>query len=297
VSQLKILITSLLFVLSAFAIEPSVSPQWLNKHLNDANLRIIEVSDSGSHEFEHIPNALNTDISKWRMKQDTYHLVRPAKEIQNEIQRLGIDEKSEVVLYAPITEPKDLFKVTYIFWALQYHGITNVALLEGGLNQWIKASLPLSDTLSKPHTSHYKVTRNPNLIADKDYVLKHLSKIPMIDARPSDKYLGITHTATVKRDGHIKGAMSYTWSYSIDKHYMLKDKTKLATLFKEGYGLDKNQDVVVYCTGGLATSFNYYVLSGILGYKNIRLYDASMKEWGNRKETPMTSYRYEVFSK
>lgn len=294
---MKTLITSLIFALNVFAIDPSVSPQWLYKHLDNTNLRIIEVSDSGSHEFEHIPNALNTDISKWRMEKGNYHLVRPQEEIQKEIQRLGIDERSEVVLYAPITEPKDLFKTSYIFWALHYHGITNVALLDGGLNRWIKESLPLSDTLSKSYTSHFKVTQNPNLVADRDYILKHISKIPMIDARSGDKYLGITHTASVQRDGHIQGAMSYTWNYSLDHDYLLKDKTKLATLFKEGYGLDKDQDVVLYCAGGLTTSFNYYVLSGVLGYKNIRLYDASMKEWGNREDTPMTSYHYEVFLK
>jgi thiosulfate/3-mercaptopyruvate sulfurtransferase len=294
---MKKMIVSLLFALSAFAIEASVSPQWLNQHLNDANLRIIEVSDNGSYDFEHIPNALNTSISKWRMKQGSYLLVRPQDDIQKEIQRLGIDEKSEVVLYAPITTPKDLLKASYIFWALQYHGITNVALLDGGLNRWKKESLPLSEASSKSHPSDYKVTRNPDLVADREYVLKHLAKIPMIDARPSDKYLGITPTDTVERDGHIQGAMSYSWNYSVDAQYGLKDTTKLAKLFKEGYGLDKDQEVLVYCTGGLETSFNYYVLSGVLGYKNIRLYDASMKEWGNREDTPMTSYQYEVFSK
>ena len=119
----------------------------------------------------------------------------------------------------------------------------------------------------------------------------------MIDARPSDMYLGVTPTPTVKRNGHIKGGMSYSWNYSVDKEYILKPKAMLESVFKEGYGLDKNKEVLVYCTGGLETSFNYFVLSGVLGYKNIRLYDASMKEWGNREDTPMNQYRYEMFKK
>ncbi|MGD9719519.1 MAG: sulfurtransferase, partial [Sulfurimonadaceae bacterium] len=125
----------------------------------------------------------------------------------------------------------------------------------------------------------------------------NLYKLPMLDARPSDNYLGITPTNTVRRDGHISGAMSYSWNYSVNKDFMLKEKNKLDTLFAKGYNLDKNKEVLVYCTGGLETSYNYYVLSGVLGYKHVRLYDASMKEWGNRDDTSMTQYRYEVFGK
>ncbi|MDD2790340.1 MAG: rhodanese-like domain-containing protein [Sulfurimonas sp.] len=294
---MKKIIFSLLLALSAFAIEPSVTPQWLNKHIDDVNLRIIEVSTSDSYSREHIKNAQNTDIGQWRIKEGTFFVVRPNAVIEKEIQRLGIDEKSEVVLYAPISTPKDLLKASYIFWALNYHGITNVAILDGGLNQWKKESLPLSNTQTTAHTSNYKVKINKALLADKAYVMQHLHKIPMIDARPSDNYLGITPTDTVQRDGHIQGAMSYSWNYSINPEYLLKDTKKLAKLFAEGYNLDKNKEVLVYCTGGLETSYNYYILSGVLGYKNVRLYDASMKEWGNSDETPMSIYKYEVFTK
>lgn len=91
--------------------------------------------------------------------------------------------------------------------------------------------------------------------------------------------------------------MSYPWNYSVEDDYRLKDLKKLETLFMEGYKLPKEKEVLVYCTGGLETSFNYYVLSGLLGYKQVRLYDASMKEWGNREDTPMVQYSYEIFNK
>lgn len=34
----------------------------------------------------------------------------------------------------------------------------------------------------------------------------------MMDAHPSDMYLDVTPTPTVKRNGHIKGGMSYSYS-------------------------------------------------------------------------------------
>jgi thiosulfate/3-mercaptopyruvate sulfurtransferase len=257
----------------------------------------VEVSDGDSYAKEHIPNALHTSIGKWRFDNGTFLSVRPVEEIEKEISSLGIDENSEVVLYAPINEPKDLLKASYIYWALQYHGIKNVALLDGGLKTWKSGKYDITAQVPTIKTTMYKSTIDKNKIADIGYVKSKLGKLPMIDARPSDMYLGVTPTATVKRNGHIKGGMSYSWNYSVDKEYLLKDKKMLESVFKEGYNLDKNKEVLVYCTGGLETSYNYFVLSGVLGYKNVRLYDASMKEWGNREDTPMSQYRYEMFKK
>lgn len=196
---------------------------------------------------------------------------------------------------APINEPKDLLKATYIYWALNYHGVMNVALLDGGLDAY-KKDFKTVDMLINAKPTNFKATIDSSKVADIEYVKANLGKLPMVDARPADMYLGVTPTPTVKRNGHISGGMSYPWIYSVDNSFKLKDKALLDDVFKNGYKLDKNKEVLVYCTGGLETSFNYFVLSGVLGYKNVRLYDASMKEWGNREDTPMTQYKFENFS-
>ncbi|HEX5709841.1 MAG TPA: rhodanese-like domain-containing protein [Sulfuricurvum sp.] len=294
---MKIFVTLIVSAVSLLAIEPLVNAQWLNEHKNDPKLRIIEVSDGDGYALEHIGGAAHTSIGKWRFDNGTFLSVRPVAEIEKEISGLGIDENSDVLLYAPINEPKDLLKASYIYWALNYHGIKSVALLDGGLQAWKNKQFELTPIKPEIKSTAFKAKIQKEKIADITYVKNHLGKLPMIDARPSDMYLGVTPTATVKRNGHIKGSMSYSWNYSVDKEYVLKSKTLLESVFKEGYGLDKDKEVLVYCTGGLETSYNYFVLSGVLGYKNIRLYDASMKEWGNREDTPMMQYRYEMFKK
>lgn len=293
---MKTVILFHLLLSAVFAIEPIVTTEWLSKNLNKIDLRIVQVSDKKSYQDTHIPNALQTGIDKWRKKQNNHLAIRSAKEIETEIRRLGIDKKSEVVLYAPIATPKDLLKTSYIYWALNYHGINNVALLDGGLNQWEKEHYPLSNKIASVKPSTFTVKRDTKLIAHKSYILRKIGKVPMIDARPSNKYLGIAATNSVKRDGHIPGAMSYTWTNSLNDGYKLKNVKILTEVFQEGYNLHKDKETIVYCTGGLETSFNYFVLKAVLGYKNIRLYDASMKEWGNEENTPMTRYKFEQFS-
>lgn len=292
---MKIIIALWMSIVSVFALDPLVTPAWITQHQHDSNLRIIEVSDGNGYDFEHIPGALHTSIGKWRFDNGTFLSVRPVNEIEKEISTLGIDAGSNVILYAPIGEAKDLLKTSYVYWALHYHGVKNVALLDGGLQAWKNAQQPVTSTTTDIAPTSFKASIDSSKIADITYVKNHLNTLPMIDARPSDMYLGLTPTPTVKRDGHIQGGMSYSWNYSVDKNYILKDKKMLETVFKEGYKLEKGKEVLVYCTGGLETSFNYFVLSGVLGYKHVRLYDASMKEWGNREDTPMMQYRYEMF--
>ena len=288
-----LLITSLLPLVASEAL---VSAEWLKKNLANKELRIIEVSESSAYKQGHIPGALNTPISSWRVNNGTYLQIKDTKDIEAEIRRLGIDERSHVVLYAQVSVPKDFLKASYVYWALHYHGVSKVSLLDGAQKAWSASGYELSTKPVKVKKSSFNVKLDTSKIADIDYVKKNIGKLPMIDARPADKYLGITPTATVKRNGHIKGAMSYSWNYSVDANYKLKPKQQLNELFAKGYSLAKDQEIIVYCTGGLETSFNYFVLSK-LGYTNIRLYDASMKEWGNTDKTPMDKYRYETFVK
>lgn len=294
---MKLIFVFIFTTLSMFANDALVSAKWLNTNIDDKNIRIIEVSDQETYNQGHIPHAVLTSIDKWRSNNGTYLAIRSTNEIQNEMRRLGIDNNMHVVIYSSVSTPKDFLKASYVFWAMNHYGITNVSLLDGGKSDWIAHGYALSKNAVSVQATTLSIKPNTSNIVHLEYVKANLGKLPMIDARPSDKYLGITPTATVERDGHISGAMSYSWNYSVDKNYKLKPVNDLNKLFADGYKLAKDQEIIVYCTGGLETSFNYFVLSGVLGYTNIRLYDASMKEWGNRTDTPMTKYKYEVFTK
>ena len=63
------------------------------------------------------------------------------------------------------------------------------------------------------------------------------------------------------------------------------------------YQVKKDDVVVSYCTSGMEASMNWYILYNYFGFKNVKLYDASMREWGNREDTPMERFKWEMFSK
>ena len=291
-----LIITSL--VASLFSSSALVSPKWLSENLKADRLVIVDVSEKTVYGAEgHIPGAVNTEIGAWRSASGPYLTVRSEKAIETEMRRLGIDNESHVVIYAHIKTPKDFLKASYLYWAMRYHGLKQVSLLDGGFEAWVKESLPITIQTETGKQGNFMAVRNPDLITDRIYVTKQIGKTPMIDARPPEYYFGILPSAGVERSGHITGAMSYFWKYSVDDAYRLKPVGELEAVFGDGLGLKKDQEVIVYCTGGLETSYNFFVLEGVLGYQKVRLYDESMKEWGNREDTPMQRYRWEMFAK
>jgi thiosulfate/3-mercaptopyruvate sulfurtransferase len=281
---------------SLFSMDAMVSSAWLQAKMADKNLVIIDISERESYEKEgHIAGAVHATIEEWRSNNGTFLAVRSAAEIQKVMQKMGIDDDSTVVIYSHIQTPQDFLKTSYLYWAMKYYGLENVGLLDGGLNRWIRENRPVTNTLPTPKSGSFTAKADSSKVADRAYVAARIGKTPMIDARPPEFYFGIENSPGVKRSGHIEGAVSYFWKYSVDKEYRLKTAEELTSLFANGLGLKKEGEVIVYCTGGLETSYNYFVLSGVLGYTNVKLYDASMKEWGNRDDTPMRRHVWEMY--
>jgi thiosulfate/3-mercaptopyruvate sulfurtransferase len=264
--------------------------------LNDPKTIIVDVSESDVYRKDgHIHGAYHTEIAAWRSAHDKHFLLRTPNELQIHIRSLGINSDSNVILYGHLGSAKDLLYSSYIYWALKHSGVKNVAIMDGGLEQWkAEKRFVINDDVKAPD-GNFTVQIVPEIVADMVYVKSNLGKIAMLDARASENYFGITPSNGVERLGHIPGAASYFWTYSVTPELKVKSTSVLKKIFSDGFAFSQNQEILLYCTGGLETSFNYFVLSGILGYTNVRLYDASMREWGNLADTPMVQYKWEEF--
>jgi thiosulfate/3-mercaptopyruvate sulfurtransferase len=291
---MKTVVLFIISALSAFAMDALVPTEWVETHLKEKNLVVVDVSDAARYkEAGHLPGAVLTSIDQWRMPTEKHLVIRPEDAIESHMRSLGINNGSNVVLYAHIDTPKDFLKASYVYWAMKYHGLQNVAIMDGGFDKWAKEQRPTTTEASDPEKGAFTSSMQPERFADEAYVKAHIGKLPMLDARPTEFYFGLKSSPGVERAGHIEKATSYPWNYSVNGDYTVKPKEELGTIFSEGLGLKPDQELIVYCTGGLETSFNYFILEGFLGYKRVHLYDASMKEWGNRTDTPMARYRWE----
>ncbi len=287
----------LILNLSLFANDGFISVDELKKHIDDKHYLILDISDEATYKKGHIKNAILTDIEKFREKVGSYAIMKQAQNVQKLARDLGINDNSSIVIYGH-GNPKDLLKESYMALILIVNGAKDVSILNGGYLAWTFESNILSSTaISLPKDGNFTAHYNPDILVNLDYVKSKISKLPMIDARSTDIYYGTAPSVGVKRYGHIQGAMSSFWKDKFNKDEMLRSDDELKKILLVGHGIDKNDEVISYCTGGLEASMNWYILYAHFGVKNTKLYDASMREWGNKDDTPMERFKWELFSK
>jgi len=288
---MKLLLTLLLSSLYLFAQDGFISSEDLRAKLDNKNLVLIDTTDIKTFKKNHIPNAVQTDISAFRYWVDkTYLLMRSSAEIQDVARKLGINQDSEVVIYGH-NKDKELLKSSYIALALVVNGFSNVTILNGGYGDWEyeyeDEKAAFSKTVTTPKMGKFKAKFNPNIVIDLEYVKAHIGKTPMIEARPKVYFTGEKKSNGVKRLGHITGATSSYWRDKFNVDDTLISDKKLNKIFLDQQKLNADKEVIAYCTGGLEASMNWYVLTQHLNFKDVKIYDASMKQWGNLDDTPM----------
>jgi len=275
---LLLFLHSLLFSMPAF-----ITPQELREAMTKEKIILLDTTDAQTFAQGHIPTAQRVSIKDFRHQEGAYQLMNSPQKIEKIAQSLGINNNSRVVLYGH-NKPKELLKASYIAMALITNGLKEVSILDGGYPEWLfHYDGFISKESRKPKAGHFSAKYNPNTLVDLEYVKKHIGKVPMIEARPLRFYNAEAQSKGVRRLGHIKGATSSAWADKLDNDYCIKPKEELQSIYK----LDPKKEVITYCTGGLEASMNWYILSQHLHFKDVKLYDASMREWGNRDDTPM----------
>lgn len=289
---MKLILSLLLSSLYLLANDAFISSEYLKKNLNNKNLVLLDTTDLKTFNKGHIPKARRADISQFRhwMKNHTYLLINSPEKIQKTARSLGINEDSEVVLYGH-NKGKELLKCSYIALALIANGFTNVSILNGGYGDWEDEYEDDKDATStktsKIKMGNFKAKFNPDILVDMAYVKAHIGKTPMIEARPKAFYTGERKSNGVRRLGHISKAQSSFWRNKFELDDTLKTDVELNNIYVKMQHLNPNKELITYCTGGLEASMNWYILTQKLHFKDVKLYDASMKQWGNLDDTPM----------
>ena len=292
---MRLLLLLSLSLMALHAATGFISAETLNTLLDKKNLVIVDVTDEKVYLNEHIPHAHLTKISSWRRPVKKHQLMRSSREIEKEMQALGINNNSQVVIYGH-GKGKDNLKVSYIALAMIVNGLKDVAILNGGFAEWEDDDdREISNRYVFKEVGTFKANFNPNILVDLEYVKAHISKVPMLEARPPAFYYGTLRSSGVARIGHIPHAMSSFWKDKFKIDGTLQDEDIIKEIVFDGYNLKADQEVILYCTGGLEASMNWFLLSQHLHFSHAKIYDASMREWGNRQDTPMTRYKWETF--
>ncbi len=292
---MKALVLVLITSLYLFASSGFVTPKELHAMLADKNLVLVDITDKESYDAGHLPNAVLANVDDFRKQVQKHQLMKSSELIESIARSLGINNDSHIVIYGH-GKTKELLKSSYVALALIVNGAKNVAVLNGQYDDYAREYAVETQT-PKVKKGNFTAVYNPDILVDLAYVKSHIGKTPMLEARSPEYYYGTELSDGVERAGHIPKGMSSFWKDKFNKDNTLRSKEDLDAIFIQGYALQKDDEVILYCTGGLEASMNWYILYQNMGFKKAKLYDASMKEWGNRNDTPMTKFKWETFTK
>ncbi|MBP8626293.1 MAG: sulfurtransferase [Syntrophorhabdales bacterium] len=286
-----IYLLSLIFVLSvvstAISAEPAVSTDWLEKNLNNPNIVIVDVRKVEEYKAGHIPSAVNIYYGSWAITKAGIRNELPAiDDLFDIIGSAGITADTHVVVVGKVDTPPDKFDMTRVAWTLKYAGVKNVSILDGGYNKWMTDKKPVSTEAVKPKEKPYKAEVNKNLIVDKDYVLSKLGKAILVDVREPEFYQGKKKLDFVAKLGRIKGAVNLPNSLAFNKDSTFKSREELEKAASAAVGTDRSKEIITYCDTGKTCTAWAIILSDMLGYKDVKIYDGSTEEWTKDPNAP-----------
>jgi thiosulfate/3-mercaptopyruvate sulfurtransferase len=273
--------------------ESLVSTEWVAEHLQDPTIRMVESNeDQLLYRSGHIPGA--TEVDWVRDLNDPLRRDYLDQSAFSELaSRLGITPDTTVIFYGD----KNNWWAAYAMWVFQLFGHTNSKIMDGGRLKWEKESRPLVKDVPAVKPSRYaaKSRDDSTYRVFRDGVLEHLETSgKLIDVRSPDEFSGKKlhmegyPNEGALRGGHIPGAKSVPWAKAINpEDGTFKTASELRSIYEDGAGLKRSDDVVVYCRIGERSSHTWFVLKNLLGYDKVRNYDGSWTEWGNLVGVPV----------
>ncbi|HNV56575.1 MAG TPA: sulfurtransferase [Smithellaceae bacterium] len=269
-------------------IAPIVSTDWLLANLKNPKLVILDIRRVEDYREGHIPGALNAFYGAWAYMKDGLYASLPEKdEIDDTISYMGIHFDQWVVVTGCMDTPRLSYQSARVACTLQYAGIENVALLDGGMNKWIAEKKPLSKKIERRPASKFKGKYTSEKFADKHYIEERMGKLILLDLREREFFTGEKKMDCVPMRGHIPGAFNMPTSCAFNEDRTFKTKEELRAIAEEAAGKDLNAAIVTYCDAGQCCPTWSYLLMEVLGYKNVRLYVGSMQEWMQDPRAPV----------
>jgi len=174
-----------------------------------------------------------------------------------------------------------------IWWMLRAIGFDDAAILDGGLDKWKAENRPLATEATTYPPATLTLSARSGLFVGKDEVKSAIGVAGTLtlNALSHDQHTGKGGVA-YGRAGRIAGSSCVPAQSLLDADKTLRPISDLRAAF-DGVGAAPDKQVLCYCGGGIAATLDAFVLTSLLGHKNVTVYDNSMQEWSNDPSLPM----------
>jgi thiosulfate/3-mercaptopyruvate sulfurtransferase len=262
-----------------------VTADWLSQNLSAPDVVIVDCRFAlanpllGKQQYltSHIPGAyyldLNQDLSAPAHRHGGRHPLPDATELTAKLTNMGINfGQTLVVAY----DDSKLAFAARLWWLLRYYGHEQVAVLNGGYQNWLQAGHSSDATIPATGVGQFTPQIQLDWIVDIDTVSDQQdnSQVVLIDSREADRYAGLAEPIDPVA-GHIPGAVNYPWAGVTDDQDLL---LPIAQQQQRWADLSATQTKIVYCGSGVTACVNLLSLA-IAEVPNTLLYPGSWSDW------------------
>ncbi len=246
-----------------------VSYQWLNEHLNDADIVIVDTRPKVAYMYGHIPNSISLVVDQLiDISEHGAHLAPDPQTAASLLGSAGIDHTKTVVVTGDSMDPS----IARVAWTLMYLGHENTKILDVGISAWQSLGLAITRSQKKLPQTQFTPKIKSEMRIQADELGALLGKTTILDARTPQEYFG----------GHIPHSTLLPFTDGLGQDGFLFDKKEsLENLFAQKQ-IPKESEVVCYCMHGHRASSLFLQLK-IAGFEKIRLYDGSFIDWSSRR--------------
>ena len=263
-----------------------VSTEWVAGRLGRPGLRVIEASmEPEAYASGHLAGALAIDWKRELIEREdeSSGLVSDAERFASMARRLGLRPDDTLVFYGD----QGGRHATRALWTFEYYGHGGALhWMDGGREKWLAEGRPLTHDEPSVTASDYPAPAggDTSLRATHEAIQARLGDetFAVLDVRTAEEHAGTDVRAA--RGGHIPGAVHVFWKESLAADGSLRPRRELAALYG---AVSREGEVAVHCQLGVRSAHTWFVLRHVLGYANVRNYDGSWREWGDREDTPI----------
>ncbi|MEB1806790.1 MAG: sulfurtransferase [Bacillaceae bacterium] len=263
-----------------------VEMEWLSRHLEDPNIRIVDcrfqlgAPEEGFNAYlkDHIPGSfyfdLEKDLSSEVKEHGGRHPLPDVEELAGKLSAAGIDEHVTVVAYDDQGGPF----ASRMWWLLNYLGHSKAFVLNGTYSRWKEKGYHVTDKIPQLSIRNFEVNIQSALLIERSELMEKVrtknEDYILLDSREEKRYLGIEEPVD-KIAGHIPTARHFFWKDSLTANQNWKTVEQQNRRLE---GLDKDKEIIVYCGSGVTACPNVLTLKEA-DYTKVRLYVGSWSDW------------------
>ena len=256
-----------------------VDTAWLQEHLKDESVVIIDARSEAAYEIEHIPGAINLDPNipeglRKDVDSEAPLTLEDPEILAETFGEYGMASDDHIVVYDDSGQAGG-----FLLSVLDYAGAENISLLNGGIAAWKRAGYELSDEEPDYDEKTFEAEVRGELLVDNEFVKANLDNpdVVIVDVRILQQSMGLLKHGLAERPGRIPGSVQFPVFGLYEDHSSIKPPEELIWVLQER-NIRKHKTIVVTCNTGMWAGASQFIFR-YLGYPDVRVHDESWVSW------------------